>query len=122
MFFLVCNGFRKAGPFADKSMAETVRLTYPNPKALVIKQDGNWKVNCDFADVGDKVEWTGGAGTIQGHVAYINRDLPTGDPRKNADYYMIRTEKGRGHYINSNMMKMLRPKNLSAPVQQELFA
>ena len=113
MYFLFCNGHRTAGPFGNEKLAETVRRTYPNPSALTIRQDDNWKKNCDFADVGDKIEWTSGKGKHVGYVAYINRDIPTGDPRRNADYYMIRTENGRGHYINSNMMKMLFPKNLS---------
>ena len=118
---------RTAGPFVTYADAESRRLSYPNPPALSIVQVSADSYNhcSDYAEVGDKIQWESGAGTLTGTVKYINRDLPTNDPRNNADCYMIENcvdlngKPNNACYLNSNMMKMLKVQNISAGVQRE---
>ena len=131
VYFLVTlkTQTRTAGPFMNRADAETRRMSYPNPSALCISRVSadSYKHCSDYAEVGDKIRWESGAGTLTGTVKYINRDMPTADPRRNADCYMIDNcvdPKGKPNnacYLNSNMMKMLRIVNLSAGEQMALI-
>ena len=131
VYFLVTfkTQTRTAGPFMTRDDAETHRMSYPNPSALCISQASadSYKHCSDYAEVGDEIQWESGAGTLTGTVKYINRDMPTGDPRNNADCYMIENcvdlngKPNNACYLNSNMMKMLSVKNISAGVQMGLF-
>jgi hypothetical protein len=116
-YFLVSGSksTRTAGPFNTYEQAEERRQSYPNPSALRIQLagDATWKACSDYANVGDLVFWKSSAGNQVGKVRFIDRDLPTGDPRRNADCYMIDTVDNKAIYLNSNMMKMLSFKNLS---------
>lgn len=131
VYFLVTlkTQTRTAGPFMNRADAETRRTSYPNPSALCISRVSadSYKHCSDYAEVGDKIRWESGAGTLTGTVKYINRDMPTADPRRNADCYMIDNcvdPKGKPNnacYLNSNMMKMLKIVNLSAGEQMALI-
>jgi len=131
VYFLVTlkTQTRTAGPFMNRADAETRRMSYPNPSALCISRVSadSYKHCSDYAEVGDKIRWESGAGTLTGTVKYINRDMPTADPRRNADCYMIDNcvdPKGKPNnacYLNSNMMKMLKIVNLSAGEQMALI-
>lgn len=116
-YFLVSGSksVRKAGPFNTYEQAEERRQSYPNPKALCVQLAGSatWKACSDYANVGDLVFWKSSAGNQVGRVRFIDRDLPTGDSKVNADYYMIDTVDNKAIYLNSNMMKMLSFQNLS---------
>lgn len=116
-YFLVygAKSVRKAGPFNTYEQAKERLESYPNPKALRIQLAGSatWKACSDYANVGDLVFWKSSAGNQVGKVRYIDRDLPTADPKVNADYYMIDTVDNKALYLNSNMIKMLSFQNLS---------
>jgi hypothetical protein len=117
VYFLVSGSLSKrvAGPFNTYEQAEERRQSYPNPRALRMQLAGSktWKKCSDYANVGDLVFWKSSAGNQVGKVRFIDRDLPTGDPRKNADYYMVDTVDNKALYLNSNMMKRLSFQNLS---------
>lgn len=123
--FYVCrfnDRARAAGPYLTRAEASEKMMSYPNPSALYLsKLSGDaWERCSDYAEVGENIQWESGEGTLKGRVDFINRDLPTADPRRNADYYVISQTDGRTSYLNSNMMKMLKVQNLSAGCQMSL--
>lgn len=112
---------RQSGPFPTHAAAEAHRNSYPNPSALRVSQcsEDSYEDRSDYAEVGETIQWTSGKGVHKGEVMFIHRDLPTGAPGRNADYYSIATGPNPmdRHFLNSNMMQMLKVVNLSAGQQ-----
>lgn len=69
----------------------------------------------DYAVEGETIRWTSAAGTNEGKVRFVHRDLPTADSNISADYYSIQTgpDPMDVHLLNSNMMRQLKITNLS---------
>lgn len=98
---------RSAGPFKTFEEAHEKMMSYPNPSVLFVVEEEF--VHCSsYAEVGERIQWTSAAGKQAGVVTAINRDLPTADPIKNADYYYVVDGYGETSYLNSNMMDCLR--------------
>ena len=121
MYYVMKNykNMRAAGPFETRQDAYDHMESYPNPSALHVSTAREFTNCSDFAEVGETIQFTNGKGVQEGEVMFVHRDLPTGDPLRNADYYSIATGPNPmdRHYLNSNMMKMMKVVNLSAGQQ-----
>jgi len=121
MYYVLKNykNMRAAGPFETYQDAYDHMESYPNPSALHVSAAREFTNCSDFAEVGETIQFTNGKGIQVGEVMFVHRDLPTSDPLRNADYYSIATGPNPmdRHYLNSNMMKMMKVINLSAGQQ-----
>jgi hypothetical protein len=78
----------------------------------------------NWANVGQTITWTSGAGVLTGEVLQIDAGKPTANPLVKADYYLIGYAKWpsggwKTAYLNSNAMNQLKVEVTST--QLELF-
>jgi hypothetical protein len=107
-YFLKLNKLgRRSGPFNSFAEAHDKMMSYPNPTALHIAEE-EYTHCSNHAEVGELIQWTSAGGSHAGRVTHIDRDIPTADPIKTADYYYVVDGYGKGHYLNSSMMDCLK--------------